>query len=149
MTWSGEFIHAAPWSAGSQGEDLVSHGCVGMSEADAAWFYDLTTKGDIVTVTGSPKPLEHGNGYTDWNVTWDEWLAGSALPHRSRDHDPALARYPPEPRARPTAEPFTHVVDHGDLAIFARAGVGRPSATPGRDCPTCERFPCGTRVQRS
>ena len=79
VTWSGEFIHSAPWSVGSQGEDLVSHGCVGMSEADAAWFYDLTTKGDIVTVTGSPKPLEPGNGYTDWNLSWDQWLAGSAI----------------------------------------------------------------------
>ena len=79
VTWSGEFLHSAPWSQGAQGEDLVSHGCVGMSEADAAWFFDLTTRGDIVTVTGSPRPLEKGNGYTDWNYQWDEWLAGSAI----------------------------------------------------------------------
>ena len=79
VTWSGEFIHSAPWSVGSQGEDLVSHGCVGMSEADAAWFYNLTTKGDIVTVTGSPKALEPGNGYTDWNLSWEDWVAGSAI----------------------------------------------------------------------
>ena len=79
VTWSGEFIHSAPWSVGQQGEALVSHGCVGMSEADAAWFYDITTKGDIVTVTGSPKALEPGNGYTDWNLSWDQWLAGSAI----------------------------------------------------------------------
>lgn len=80
VTWSGEFLHAAPWSEGSQGTDLVSHGCVGMSTADAIWLFNLTTKGDIVTVTGSPKELEKGNGYTDWNLTWDEWLAGSAIP---------------------------------------------------------------------
>jgi len=79
VTWSGEFLHSAPWSIGAQGADLVSHGCVGMSEADAAWLFDLTTRGDIVTVTGSPRPLEKGNGYTDWNFTWDEWLAGSAI----------------------------------------------------------------------
>ena len=79
VTWSGEFLHSAPWSQGAQGEDLVSHGCVGMSEADAAWMFDLTTRGDIVTVTGSPRPLEKGNGYTDWNYPWEEWIAGSAL----------------------------------------------------------------------
>ena len=79
VTWSGEFLHSAPWSVGQQGEALVSHGCVGMSEADAAWLFDLTTMGDIVTVTGSPRPLEAGNGYTDWNLSWEEWLAGSAL----------------------------------------------------------------------
>ncbi len=80
VTWSGEFIHSAPWSVGQQGQALVSHGCVGMSEADAAWFYGIATIGDIVTVTGSPKTLEPGNGYTDWNLTWDEWVAGSAIP---------------------------------------------------------------------
>lgn len=79
VTWSGEFLHSAPWSQGAQGADLVSHGCVGMSEADAAWLFDLTTRGDIVTVTGSPRPLEKGNGYTDWNYSWEEWTAGSAI----------------------------------------------------------------------
>ena len=31
VTYSGEFIHAAPWSVGSQGSANVSHGCTGMS----------------------------------------------------------------------------------------------------------------------
>jgi hypothetical protein len=30
-------------------------------------------------VTGSPRTLEAGNGYTDWNVSWAKWLQGSAL----------------------------------------------------------------------
>lgn len=79
VTNSGEFVHAAPWSEGSQGEANVSHGCVGLSTADAAWLYDLTTRGDTVRVVGSPRPLEPGNGYTDWNVEWADWVAGSAL----------------------------------------------------------------------
>ena len=33
LTWSGEFVHAAPWSVGSQGRDNVSHGCTGISPA--------------------------------------------------------------------------------------------------------------------
>lgn len=79
VTWSGEFVHAAPWSEGSQGIDNVSHGCVGLSVADAATYFDLTTKGDILTVTNSPRTLEDGNGYTDWNVEWDDWVAGGAV----------------------------------------------------------------------
>lgn len=79
VTWSGEFVHAAPWSVGSQGRDNVSHGCVGMSPANAIWLFNQSTVGDIVQVVGSPRTLEPGNGYTDWNVSWSEWTAGSAL----------------------------------------------------------------------
>jgi lipoprotein-anchoring transpeptidase ErfK/SrfK len=79
ITWSGEFVHAAPWSVGSQGRDNVSHGCVGMSPSNAIWLFNQTTVGDVVQVTGSPRTLEPGNGYTDWNVSWSEWLEGSAL----------------------------------------------------------------------
>jgi lipoprotein-anchoring transpeptidase ErfK/SrfK len=78
VTWSGEFVHAAPWSTGDQGRDNVSHGCVGMSMSNAIWLFNQTEVGDIVKVVGSPRPLEPGNGYTDWNVSWDDWLAGSA-----------------------------------------------------------------------
>ena len=31
LTWGGEFIHAAPWSVGTQGRRNVSHGCVNVS----------------------------------------------------------------------------------------------------------------------
>lgn len=35
VTSSGEFVHGAPWSVGSQGSANVSHGCVGMSRTPA------------------------------------------------------------------------------------------------------------------
>jgi lipoprotein-anchoring transpeptidase ErfK/SrfK len=79
VTWSGEFVHAAPWSVGSQGRDNVSHGCVGMSPSNAIWLFNMSTVGDVVKVVGSPRSLEPGNGYTDWNVSWADWQAGSAL----------------------------------------------------------------------
>ena len=79
LTWSGEFVHAAPWSRGSQGSENVSHGCVGMSVADARWFYEQSQVGDIVEVVSSDRPLEPGNGYTAWNVPWETWVAGSAV----------------------------------------------------------------------
>ena len=79
VTYSGEFIHAAPWSVGSQGSSNVSHGCIGMSTADAAWLYSLTKRGDVVDVTGSDRRMEPTNGYGDWNVSWPDYKTGSAL----------------------------------------------------------------------
>ena len=78
-TNSGEFLHAAPWSVGSQGRTNVSHGCIGMSTSNAAWLFGLVKVGDPVVVTGTARGLEAGNGWTDWNVSYDAWKAGSAL----------------------------------------------------------------------
>ncbi|CAA9362516.1 MAG: putative lipoprotein [uncultured Nocardioidaceae bacterium] len=79
VTYSGEFLHAAPWSVGSQGSENVSHGCVGMSTEDAGWLYSITKRGDVVDVVGSDRPMEATNGYGDWNVSWADYRAGSAL----------------------------------------------------------------------
>ena len=77
---SGEFVHAAPWSVGSQGRANVSHGCVNLSTANAQWFFKLAQTGDVVTVVGSPKkPNSWTFGVADWNIPWSKWLAGSAL----------------------------------------------------------------------
>lgn len=79
VTYSGEFLHAAPWSSGSQGSANVSHGCVGMSLADAQWLYDRTSRGDVVEVVGSSRSMTLENGYGDWNLSWADWKSGSAL----------------------------------------------------------------------
>ncbi len=78
MTNSGEFLHAAPWSVESQGVENVSHGCVGMSLADARWLFERSRVGDIVTIVNSTRELEPGNGLTQWNTAWEDWVAGSA-----------------------------------------------------------------------
>ena len=79
VTYSGEFLHAAPWSEGSQGYANVSHGCVGMSTDNAAWLFNMSHRGDVVKVVGSNRPLEDGNGWTDWDMSWKQYQAGSAL----------------------------------------------------------------------
>lgn len=79
VTSSGEFIHGAPWSSGSQGTENVSHGCVGMSLKDGAWYFAQTLRGDPVVVTGTNRPMTTGNGWTDWNDSWTKYKAGSAL----------------------------------------------------------------------
>ncbi|MFI1099977.1 Ig-like domain-containing protein [Streptomyces melanogenes] len=81
VTWSGEYVHAAPWSVGSQGSENVSHGCTGMSTGNAAWFYENVTEGDIVKVVNSigEDMTPFDNGFGDWNVDWDKWRKGSVL----------------------------------------------------------------------
>lgn len=96
VTWSGEYVHAAPWSVSSQGSENVSHGCIGMSTNNAAWFYETVTQGDIVEVVNSygDDMDPFGNGFGDWNLSWKEWREGSAL------EAPALNRQTPQDTAR-------------------------------------------------
>ena len=79
LTWSGEYVHAAPWSVSSQGEENVSHGCTGMSMRDAGWFFNASKPGDVINYVNGPRQPEDWNGYTDWNLSWSEWKKGSAL----------------------------------------------------------------------
>jgi lipoprotein-anchoring transpeptidase ErfK/SrfK len=79
VTFSGEFLHAAPWSTYAQGSYNVSHGCVGMSTENAAWLFGITHRGDPVEVTGSNRTLEPNNGWTDWDQTFKQYKQASAL----------------------------------------------------------------------
>lgn len=79
FTYGGEYIHAAPWSLSQQGYRNVSHGCINVSTSAAKWFYYLSKRGDIVQVIGTERAVRPGDGWTDWNVSWATWTAGSAL----------------------------------------------------------------------
>ncbi|MEU1019640.1 Ig-like domain-containing protein [Streptomyces sp. NPDC005898] len=81
LTWSGMYAHAAPWNVAYFGNTNHSSGCVGMSTGDAGWLYREVRPGDPFEVTGSgskgiPDP---GNGYGEWNLSWADWQAKSAL----------------------------------------------------------------------
>lgn len=80
LTDGGEFLHGAPWSEGDQGKINVSHGCTNLSAAAADWLMGITQVGDLVTVKGTEVTLDQGNGWTAWNVSWDEFARGRALP---------------------------------------------------------------------
>ena len=82
LTWGGEYSHAAPWSEGVQGQTNVSHGCVNISMANAKWLFGITKMGDPVVVKGTGRELQNGNGWTDWNMTWSEYVGGSAIPYQ-------------------------------------------------------------------
>jgi len=79
VTYSGEFVHAAPWSVGSQGYANVSHGCTGMSTSNAGWLYSISKRGDVVEYTGTDRQMEFTNGYGDWNESFATYAKGSAL----------------------------------------------------------------------
>jgi lipoprotein-anchoring transpeptidase ErfK/SrfK len=80
ISYGGAFVHAAPWSVQSQGTSNVSHGCINLSTANAQWFYGIARRGDVVDVINSPAPPNISDpGMADWNMSWSQWVAGSAL----------------------------------------------------------------------
>lgn len=77
MSNSGIFYHSAPWSVGSQGKRNVSHGCINLSTENAEWLMEMSKKGDIITVqNGGDQELEPTDGWSVWQMSWDEWKAG-------------------------------------------------------------------------
>jgi len=88
FTWSGDYYHDAYWSVGEQGFENVSHGCVNLSPADAQIYYNLAVPGDPITIVGSPKGGTWDNGWTQWFLSWPQYLQGSAL-HMAVEAGPA------------------------------------------------------------
>ena len=79
MSYSGVFVHSAPWSVGAQGHTNTSHGCLNVSPSNAQWFFEHTKRGDIVEVLNTiGPPLSGTEGLGDWNIPWDQWHAGNA-----------------------------------------------------------------------
>jgi lipoprotein-anchoring transpeptidase ErfK/SrfK len=96
ITDSGEYVHAAPWSVTSQGHTNVSHGCVNLSPADALTFFGFSRVGDVVMVTGGPRPPAQGDhGVMDWDTDWSQWTPAPvhavAAPHLASVHRAAAA----------------------------------------------------------
>lgn len=84
LSWSGTFIHSAPWSVAHQGVDNVSHGCINLSPARATLYFGFARYGDLVTVKNTSRTaadLVAGGdpGMADWNVPWSTYVAASAL----------------------------------------------------------------------
>jgi len=79
LTWTGEFIHSAPWSVGAQGSQNVSHGCTNMAPANAEWMFRNSTVGDVVTFTGSSREFRPAEGIGVWVYDYAGWKARSAL----------------------------------------------------------------------
>ncbi|MFJ4849258.1 MULTISPECIES: Ig-like domain-containing protein [unclassified Streptomyces] len=89
LSTSGTFVHGNYWAPDSVfGHSNVSHGCVGLNDVrgggdpgqNAAWFYDHSLIGDVVVVEHShDHTVAPDNGLNGWNMSWQQWKAGSAL----------------------------------------------------------------------
>ncbi len=79
VTWTGEYVHSAPWSQGSQGYANVSHGCVNMAPGDAKWMFDNSLIGDPMDFTGSSREFAPTEGIGVWQFSWAKWQRQSAL----------------------------------------------------------------------
>jgi lipoprotein-anchoring transpeptidase ErfK/SrfK len=78
FTFSGDYYHSAPWSVVDQGTTNVSHGCVNLPPADAEIYYQMAIPGDPITIASSPKAGDWDDGWTEWFLSWQQYLAGSA-----------------------------------------------------------------------
>jgi lipoprotein-anchoring transpeptidase ErfK/SrfK len=80
VSYAGEYIHAAPWSVEQQGHSDASHGCLNVNTDNAIWFYNTFIPGDVLDVRNTGVALDPTDGLGDWNLSWDAWVGGSALP---------------------------------------------------------------------
>ena len=79
MSYSGIYVHSAPWSVGAQGSTNTSHGCLNVSPDNAQWFYNNTRRGDVIEVRNTVGSVLSGTeGLGDWNIPWEQWKAGNA-----------------------------------------------------------------------
>ena len=65
LSWSGIYVHSAPWATWALGQTNVSHGCINATPADAKWYMDTVKRGDpveIVNTKGSTLPGTDGFG---------------------------------------------------------------------------------------
>ncbi|WP_243774082.1 L,D-transpeptidase [Actinomadura barringtoniae] len=98
---SGEYVHSAPWSVGSQGYDNVSHGCVNASPSNARWFLNFAYRGDPVKITGTSRILEPDNGWGFWQMNWKDWVKGSALKQTMMSGPQGMTPAPAAPAVPP------------------------------------------------
>jgi lipoprotein-anchoring transpeptidase ErfK/SrfK len=87
LTQSGTFVHGNYWSPKETfGTANTSHGCVGLydvkgggAQTPAGWFFGTSLVGDVVEVVNAhDATVAPDNGLSGWNLTWAQWLAGSA-----------------------------------------------------------------------
>ena len=79
VTWTGEFLHSAPWSVGAQGSTNVSHGCTNLSPENAKWMYENSKVGDLVVFSGSGRVFQPTEGIGVWQYSYAQWQKQSAL----------------------------------------------------------------------
>ena len=73
VTYSGEFLHGAPWNS-RIGIENRTHGCINLRVRDAKVIFRRVTWGDPVITTGTKRPMEPDNGPgARWNIRYRQW----------------------------------------------------------------------------
>lgn len=78
LTYSGEYLHSAPWNISNiqRGVDS-SNGCTNLLPDDAIKLYHFLEIGTPVEYPNASGPLmTMGDGYGDWNLSWPQWQTG-------------------------------------------------------------------------
>lgn len=74
VSYSGVYVHSAPWALQALGQYNQSHGCINVSPEDADWFLNNTKRGDVLVVKNTTGGVVNGDeGLADWSIPWDEW----------------------------------------------------------------------------
>jgi len=100
---NGEFIHCNPNSIGAQGNTNVTNGCINLNLENSQEYFNSAIYGDPVEVTGTSIELSYSDGdIWDWAVSWDDWVAMSALsPQGSPSQIPSIAPATPSDAPQP------------------------------------------------
>ncbi|MCT2288322.1 Ig-like domain-containing protein [Corynebacterium sanguinis] len=73
LSYSGIYVHSAPWALGALGSYNQSHGCINASPEDAQWYQATVKRGDPVKVVNTGGDTLAGwDGLGYWNLSWDE-----------------------------------------------------------------------------
>jgi lipoprotein-anchoring transpeptidase ErfK/SrfK len=80
LTYSGEYLHSAPWNVGNIGHTDTSNGCTNLLPNDAVRLYHFLRVGDVIEYPNADgPPMTLGKGYGDWNLSWSQWQTGGAV----------------------------------------------------------------------
>lgn len=82
LSYSGIYVHSAPWAVWAMGATNQSHGCVNATYADAQWFQETVKRGDPVVVKNTNGGTLNGyDGLGYWNLDWEQRSGGSKDPN--------------------------------------------------------------------
>jgi lipoprotein-anchoring transpeptidase ErfK/SrfK len=100
---NGEFIHCNPNSIGAQGNTNVTNGCINLNLENSQQYFNSAIYGDPVEVSGTSIELSYADGdLWDWALSWDEWVAMSALsPQGTPSEIPSTAPATPTDAPQP------------------------------------------------
>ncbi|WP_375479985.1 L,D-transpeptidase [uncultured Jatrophihabitans sp.] len=81
LTYSGEYLHAAPWNVSNINNGVnSSNGCTNLLPAVAEKLWHFMRVGDVVQYPNADGPaMQLGSGYGDWNVNWPQWQTGGLV----------------------------------------------------------------------